>query len=75
MYKTRNQLAVNSVSESWTGVGVVAGFTAVLRITQGPHLKDITAYWRIKFLHILQEVRGICKTRNQLMVSGWLRGW
>jgi hypothetical protein len=30
-------------------------------------LKDITAYWRIKFLHILQEVRGICKTRNQLL--------
>ena len=59
--------AVNSVSESWTGIGVVAGFTAGLLITQGPHLNDITAYWRIKFLHILQEVRGICKTRNQLL--------
>src|SRR4029434_10207959 len=35
-------------------------------LTQGSRVKDITAYWRIKFLHILQEVRGICKTRNQL---------
>jgi len=29
-------------------------------------VKDIAACWRIKFLHILQEVRGICKTRNHL---------
>ena len=58
--------ALNSVSESWTGIGVVAGFAAVMLITQGPHLKDIAAYWRIKFLHILQEVRDICKTRNHL---------
>ena len=35
-------------------------------ITQGPHVKDIAAYWRIKFLHILQEVSGVCKTHNHL---------
>jgi hypothetical protein len=35
-------------------------------ITQGPHVKDIAAHWRIKFLHILQDVGSICKTCNQL---------
>jgi hypothetical protein len=46
--------AVNSGSESWTGIGVVAGFAAIMLITQGPHVKDIAAHWQIKFLHILQ---------------------
>jgi hypothetical protein len=35
---------VNSVSESWTGIGVVAGCPAVMLITQGPHAKDIAAH-------------------------------
>ena len=61
--------ALNSVSESWTGIGVVAGFAAVMLITQGPHVKNIAAHWRIKLLHILQEVGSICKTRNHLLVS------
>ena len=29
--------AVNSGSESWTGIGVVAGFGAVVLIVQSPH--------------------------------------
>jgi hypothetical protein len=59
----------NSVAASWTGIGVVAGFAAVMLITQGPHMKHIAAYWRIKLLHILQEVGSICKTRNQLKIT------
>jgi hypothetical protein len=35
-------------------------------ITQGPHVQDIATYWRIKLLHMLQEVGCICKTRNHL---------
>ena len=58
--------AVNSGSESWTGIGVVVGCAAVWLITQGPHVKDMAVYERITFLHILQEVRGIGKTCNQL---------
>jgi hypothetical protein len=61
--------AVNSVSESWTGIGVVAGVAAVMLITQGPHVKNIAARWGITWLHILQEVRSICKTRNHLYSS------
>src|SRR5256885_13006121 len=60
--------AVNSGSESWTGIGVVAGCAVVMLITQGPHVQDIATYWRIKLLHILQEVGSICKTRNHLPV-------
>jgi hypothetical protein len=32
-------------------------------------MKHIAAHWRIKLLHILQEVGSICKTRNQLPVK------
>jgi hypothetical protein len=58
--------AVNSGAESWTGIDVVAGCAAVVLITQGPHVKDMAAHERITFLHILQEVRSICKTRNHV---------
>jgi hypothetical protein len=58
--------AVNSVSESWTGIGVVAGFAAVMLITQRPHVKNVVAHWGIKLLHILQELGSICKTRHHL---------
>src|SRR5215831_4468999 len=64
--------AVNSGSESWTGIGVVAGCAAVWLITQGPHVKDMAMYERITFLHILQEVRGIGKTCNQLSLQRYL---
>src|SRR5882724_3824029 len=59
--------AMNSGSESWTGIGVVAGCAVVMLITQRPHVQDIATYWRIKLLHILQEVGSICKTRNHLL--------
>src|SRR6266404_2776247 len=62
--------AMNSGSESWTGIGVVAGCAVVMLITQGPHVQDIATYWRIKLLHILQEVGSICKTRNHLIAFG-----
>src|SRR3989442_9572284 len=61
--------AVNSGSESWTGIGVVAGCAVVMLLTQGPHVQDIATYWRIKLLYILQEVGSICKTRNHLLIS------
>src|SRR5438105_4353163 len=66
--------AVNSGSESWTGIGVVAGCAVVMLITQGPHVQDIATYWRIKLLHILQEVGSICKTRNHLDVTIGITG-
>jgi hypothetical protein len=45
--------SVNSGSESWTGIGVVAGFGAVVLILQGPHMKKGDMNWRITLLHIL----------------------
>jgi hypothetical protein len=65
--------AVNSGSESWTGIGVVAGFGAVVLIRQWPHVRNGDTHWEIKFLHILQEVRTICKTRNQLLETTTMR--
>ena len=58
--------AVNSLSDSCTGIGVVAGFAVAVLIRQGPQVKQGDSRWRIKFLQILQEVRSSCKTRNQL---------
>jgi hypothetical protein len=46
--------AVNSDSESWTGIGVVAGFGAVVLILQWPHMRDDDASWKIQLLYILQ---------------------
>src|SRR2546425_8789009 len=62
--------AVNSVAESWTGMGVVAGVCATVLMMQRPHVKHVDTHWRITLLQILQEVRSICKTRNQLILSG-----
>src|SRR2546421_10887945 len=59
----------NSGSESWTGIGVVAGFWAVVLIRQGPHGKKSHVHWRSGLLQRLQEVRSNCKTRNQLNMS------
>ena len=57
---------MNSLSDSCTGIGVVAGFAAVVLLREGPHVWESAAHWKIELLHILQEVSGICKTRNQL---------
>jgi hypothetical protein len=61
--------AVNSLSDSCTGIGVVAGYAVVVLILQGPHMKQGDTHWRITLLHILQEVVSICKTRNHLLVK------
>jgi hypothetical protein len=34
-------------------------------IVGGPHVKNLDPNGRIRFLHILQQVRPDCKTRNQ----------
>src|SRR6266446_7143620 len=60
--------ASNSGAESWTGIGVVAGFGAVVLIMQWPHGKHRDVNWGSKLLQILQEVRSNCKTRNQLNI-------
>ena len=46
--------AVNSGSESWTGIGVVTGFDAVVLILQWPHMRDDDANGKIQLLYILQ---------------------
>src|SRR2546430_1927847 len=58
--------ASNSGSESWTGIGVGAGFCTVVLIMQWPHRRNGEVTWRSELLQRLQEVRGNCKTRNQL---------
>src|SRR2546429_7709456 len=60
--------ASNSGSESWTGIGVVTGFGAVVLIVQWPHGKNGDVRWRIRLLQTPQELSLIDKTRNQLMV-------
>src|SRR5262252_3999198 len=58
----------NSGSDSWTGIGVVVGFCTVVLIRQWPHRRNGEVTWRSELLQILQEVRGDCKTRNQLQL-------
>jgi hypothetical protein len=45
--------ASNSGSESWTGIGVVAGFGAVVLIVQSPHGRNGEVSWRSELLQIL----------------------
>src|SRR5215831_14868971 len=59
--------ASNSGSESWIGIGVVAGFCTVVLIMQWPHERRGKVTWGSELLQRLQEVRTICKTRNQLI--------
>ena len=59
----------NSGAESWTGIGVVTGFGAVVLIRQGPHTRHVDARERIKLLQRLQEVRIFYNPRNQLQLS------
>jgi hypothetical protein len=46
--------AVNSLSGSCTGIGVVTGFAAVVLSMEGPHMRHGEAHQRIKLLEILQ---------------------
>jgi hypothetical protein len=45
---------VISGAESWTGIGVVTGFGAVVLILQWPHMRDDGTHGKIQLLHILQ---------------------
>src|SRR2546426_11389828 len=58
--------ASNSGADSWTGIGVVAGFCTVVLIMLWPRRRNGEVTWRSELLQRLQEVRGNCKTRNQL---------
>src|SRR2546428_8042945 len=61
--------AVNSVAESWTGIGVVVGFLTGAGMMESPYLK-MTAYVSLRrYLQTLQSVRLIGKTRNHLPLS------
>jgi hypothetical protein len=62
--------AVNFVAERWTGMGVVAGFWAVVFLMQEPHMKKFDAHWKITLIHIRQEVSPLCKTRNHFFDIG-----
>jgi hypothetical protein len=42
--------ASNSGAESWRGIGVVAGFGAVVLLRQGPHGKQSNVNWRSELL-------------------------
>src|SRR5262252_2487235 len=45
--------ASNSGSESWKGIGVVAGIGAVVVIVQSPHGRNGEVRWRSKLLQIV----------------------
>jgi hypothetical protein len=61
--------ASNSGAESWTGIGVVTDVGAVVLMIQWPHMKQGDTHSKSTLLHILQEVRTIYKTRNQLYLT------
>ena len=61
---------VNSLSDSCTGIGVVADFAAVVLIRHGLHVWHDNTHRKIELLHSLQEVSGICKIRNQFREKG-----
>src|SRR4029434_7587831 len=63
----------NSGSESWTGIGVVAGFGAVVLIMQWPYVWNGEVDWGSELLQRLQKVRANCKTRNQLIIVRFLQ--
>ena len=54
-------------AERGTGLGGVAGFGAVRRRLPWPPGREAQGHWGSAFLPRLQDVRGICKTRNQLI--------
>ena len=57
---------VNAEAESWTGMGVVVGFADVMGMLALSHRKKAALISLIVYLHILQRIRGIDKTRNHL---------
>jgi hypothetical protein len=65
--------ALNSVAESWTGIGVVAGFCATELMMQRPHVKHVDTHWSITLRQILRAVRSMCKTRTQLKETSYAK--
>ena len=47
----------NSGAESWTGIGVVAGFGAVVLIMQWPYERNGDGTWGNELLQILLPIR------------------
>src|SRR5882724_4423539 len=58
---------VNAEADSWTGMGVVVGFADVMGMLALSHRKKAALISLIVYLHILQCIRGIDKTRNHLV--------
>src|SRR5712691_10642926 len=59
----------NSVAESWTGIGVVAGLMAGVGMIEWPYLKMAQPGSYRSYLQILECVRKIGKTCNQFICS------
>ena len=57
---------VNSDAESCTGIGVVAGFAGAVGMMESSHMKMAELISSIVYLHTLQYIRAIGKTRNHL---------
>src|SRR6266446_10686352 len=53
--------ASNSGADSWTGIGVVAGFCTVVLIMQWPHRRKGEVTGRSELLQRLQDVRRFLK--------------
>jgi len=66
--------AWNSVAESWTGIGVVAGLLAGVGMIEWPYLKIAQPVSYRSYLQILSCVRKIGKTCNQFMLCGLTEG-
>jgi hypothetical protein len=54
--------SVNSVSANCTGMGVMPGFLAVVRIMGGPHVKKVDLRWRIQISP--HTTRGSARLQN-----------
>jgi hypothetical protein len=50
-------------------MGVLSGFLAVVLMMCGPHVKKVVRLGVSRLLRILQEVRPVCKTRNQFVLK------
>jgi hypothetical protein len=64
----QDEAGVGLACKKRKAVGCVKSLTSGLRSgnAKWPHMKHGDAPWKITVLHILQEVRTIYKTRNQL---------
>ena len=61
--------SVNSVSESWTGIGVVVGFLTGVGMRKSLYLKMTACVSIRRYLQTLQSLKLIGKTCNHLNAS------